>query len=110
MPGHTGTVMEPQIAAFERIAALHWQGTEQERLGDWLLRAAGVGVDFGEGLAARSSSGSRLAMMRRAFMLSIQHRHSKRSCRQCSYWQSSGHHQSSDRSIQMKSGLVNYSI
>lgn len=23
------------------MAALHWQGTEQERLGDWLLRAAG---------------------------------------------------------------------
>lgn len=33
--------MEPGIAEFERMAALHWQGTEQERLGDWMLRAAG---------------------------------------------------------------------
>ena len=33
--------MEPGIAEFEQMAALHWQGTEQQRLGDWLLRAAG---------------------------------------------------------------------
>jgi ribosomal protein S18 acetylase RimI-like enzyme len=33
--------MEPGIAEFERMAARHWQGTEQERLGGWLLRAAG---------------------------------------------------------------------
>ena len=25
----------------ERVAAAHWRGTEEERLGDWLLRAAG---------------------------------------------------------------------
>jgi N-acetylglutamate synthase len=34
-------VTDQAIADFERMAALHWQGTEQERLGDWLLRAAG---------------------------------------------------------------------
>jgi N-acetylglutamate synthase len=33
--------MDPGIAEFERMAALHWQGIEQDRLGDWLLRAAG---------------------------------------------------------------------
>jgi N-acetylglutamate synthase len=33
--------MDPAITALERVAALHWQGVEQERLGDWLLRAAG---------------------------------------------------------------------
>jgi N-acetylglutamate synthase len=33
--------MDPGIAEFERMAARHWQGTEQERLGGWLLRAAG---------------------------------------------------------------------
>lgn len=36
-----GTVMDPEIAAFERMAAQHWQGTERAQLGDWLLRAAG---------------------------------------------------------------------
>jgi len=30
----------PSIADLERIAAAHWRGTEEERLGDWLLRAA----------------------------------------------------------------------
>jgi N-acetylglutamate synthase len=29
------------ITELERMAAAHWRGTEQERLGDWLLRAAG---------------------------------------------------------------------
>jgi GNAT superfamily N-acetyltransferase len=33
--------MDPRIAAFERMSALHWQGLETERLGEWLLRAAG---------------------------------------------------------------------
>jgi N-acetylglutamate synthase len=33
--------MDPGIAAFERIVAQHWQGTEQAYLGGWLLRAAG---------------------------------------------------------------------
>jgi ribosomal protein S18 acetylase RimI-like enzyme len=33
--------MDPGITVFERMSALHWQGLEQERLGDWLLRAAG---------------------------------------------------------------------
>ena len=33
--------MDPGIAEFERMAALHWRATEVERLGDWLLRAAG---------------------------------------------------------------------
>jgi ribosomal protein S18 acetylase RimI-like enzyme len=33
--------MDPGIAAFERMSALHWQGLETERLGEWLLRAAG---------------------------------------------------------------------
>ncbi|HEY2574998.1 MAG TPA: GNAT family N-acetyltransferase [Streptosporangiaceae bacterium] len=33
--------MDPEIAAFERMAAQHWQGTERARLGGWLLRAAG---------------------------------------------------------------------
>jgi ribosomal protein S18 acetylase RimI-like enzyme len=36
-----GGVMDPEIAAFERMAAEHWQGTERAQLGDWLLRAAG---------------------------------------------------------------------
>jgi len=30
----------PTIFDLERIAAAHWRGTEEERLGDWLLRAA----------------------------------------------------------------------
>lgn len=29
------------IAELERMAAAHWRGTEEERLGGWLLRAAG---------------------------------------------------------------------
>jgi len=29
------------ITEFERMAAAHWRGTEEEWLGDWLLRAAG---------------------------------------------------------------------
>ncbi len=33
--------MNPWVAAFERMSARHWQGTEQARLGGWLLRAAG---------------------------------------------------------------------
>jgi len=33
----------------ERAAALHWRGTEEERLGDWLLRAA-------EGFTGRANS------------------------------------------------------
>lgn len=32
--------MTSQIAAFERMSAQHWQGTESRMLGDWLLRAA----------------------------------------------------------------------
>jgi GNAT superfamily N-acetyltransferase len=39
--GETGTVMDPGIAEFERMAARHWQGTEQEWFGGWLLRASG---------------------------------------------------------------------
>ena len=35
------TGMDPGIAAFERMSALHWQGLDRERLGEWLLRAAG---------------------------------------------------------------------
>jgi len=37
------------IVAFERIAAAHWRGTEEEWLGDWLLRAA-------EGFTGRANS------------------------------------------------------
>jgi GNAT superfamily N-acetyltransferase len=33
--------MDPGITEFERMAALHWRGVEQDRLGGWLLRAAG---------------------------------------------------------------------
>lgn len=33
----------------ERVAAAHWRGTEEERLGDWLLRAA-------EGFTGRANS------------------------------------------------------
>jgi N-acetylglutamate synthase len=33
--------MDPGISVFERMSALHWQGLEQESVGDWLLRAAG---------------------------------------------------------------------
>ena len=35
------TGMDPWISAFERMSARHWQATEQEHLGGWLLRAAG---------------------------------------------------------------------
>src|SRR5579875_1673304 len=38
---NVGTVMDPGIAEFERMAAQHWQGLDQEWLGGWLLRAAG---------------------------------------------------------------------
>jgi ribosomal protein S18 acetylase RimI-like enzyme len=38
------------ITEFERIAAAHWRGTEEEWLGDWLLRAA-------EGFTGRANSG-----------------------------------------------------
>jgi ribosomal protein S18 acetylase RimI-like enzyme len=37
------------IAEFERMAATHWRGTEEEWLGDWLLRAA-------EGFTGRANS------------------------------------------------------
>ncbi len=37
------------IAEFERMAARHWRGTEEEWLGDWLLRAA-------EGFTGRANS------------------------------------------------------
>lgn len=33
--------MDAAISVFERMSAQHWQGMEQEYLGDWLLRAAG---------------------------------------------------------------------
>jgi N-acetylglutamate synthase len=39
--GQTGRVTNPEITDFERMAALHWRATEQEPLGEWLLRAAG---------------------------------------------------------------------
>ena len=35
------TGMDPWVSAFERMAARHWQATEQAHLGGWLLRAAG---------------------------------------------------------------------
>src|SRR5215472_16816484 len=38
----------------ERIAAAHWRGTEEERLGGWLLRAA-------EGFTGRANSALPLA-------------------------------------------------
>jgi N-acetylglutamate synthase len=37
------------ITDFERVAAAHWRGTEEEWLGDWLLRAA-------EGFTGRANS------------------------------------------------------
>jgi len=37
------------IIELERVAAAHWRGTEEERLGDWLLRAA-------EGFTGRANS------------------------------------------------------
>jgi GNAT superfamily N-acetyltransferase len=37
------------ITQFERMAAAHWRGTEEEWLGDWLLRAA-------EGFTGRANS------------------------------------------------------
>ena len=37
------------IIELERMAAAHWRGTEEERLGDWLLRAA-------EGFTGRANS------------------------------------------------------
>ncbi|MGH3249657.1 MAG: GNAT family N-acetyltransferase, cg3035/Rv0428c family, partial [Trebonia sp.] len=37
------------ITEFERMAAAHWRGTEEEWLGDWLLRAA-------EGFTGRANS------------------------------------------------------
>ena len=38
-----------EIIDMERIAAAHWRGTEEERLGGWLLRAA-------EGFTGRANS------------------------------------------------------
>jgi RimJ/RimL family protein N-acetyltransferase len=32
--------VEPAIIELEQAAAMHWRATEEERLGDWLLRAA----------------------------------------------------------------------
>lgn len=37
------------LTGFERVAALHWRGTEEEQLGEWLLRAA-------EGFTGRANS------------------------------------------------------
>lgn len=37
---HKVSATPNEIAELERIAALGWQGLEQQRLGDWLLRAA----------------------------------------------------------------------
>jgi N-acetylglutamate synthase len=37
--GHYGGVYE-EVIGLERVAARHWRGTEEERLGGWLLRAA----------------------------------------------------------------------
>jgi GNAT superfamily N-acetyltransferase len=44
---HAGGV--ETITELERMAAAHWRGTEEERLGDWLLRAA-------EGFTGRANS------------------------------------------------------
>jgi len=43
------TVVDPDIAALERVAALHWRAPEEERLGGWLLRA-------GRGFTGRANS------------------------------------------------------
>jgi ribosomal protein S18 acetylase RimI-like enzyme len=59
-------VPDTRIVDVERAAATHWRGTEEQRLGDWLLRAAGgftgransalalgdPGLPFDEALAA----------------------------------------------------------
>ncbi|HEY0719052.1 MAG TPA: hypothetical protein VGD68_15665, partial [Streptosporangiaceae bacterium] len=37
----TTPITDPGIAALDRVAAMTWRGTEEESLGDWLLRAAG---------------------------------------------------------------------
>ena len=37
MPGVPGT---PTVDELERLAARTWRGLEEERYGDWLLRAA----------------------------------------------------------------------
>jgi len=41
--------VDPDIAALERVAALHWRAPEEERLGGWLLRA-------GRGFTGRANS------------------------------------------------------
>jgi ribosomal protein S18 acetylase RimI-like enzyme len=41
--------VDDQIIELERVAARHWRGTEEERLGGWLLRAA-------EGFTGRANS------------------------------------------------------
>jgi N-acetylglutamate synthase len=46
--GHHGEVYD-QILDLERVAAMHWRGTEEEWLGGWLLRAA-------EGFTGRANS------------------------------------------------------
>jgi ribosomal protein S18 acetylase RimI-like enzyme len=37
---HHWQVVDAEIIQLERVAARHWRGTEEEWLGDWLLRAA----------------------------------------------------------------------
>jgi len=39
-PGFHGARLTPAMLELERAAAAHWRGTDEEWLGDWLLRAA----------------------------------------------------------------------
>lgn len=49
------------IAELERAAATHWRGAEEERLGDWLLRAAGGFTGRANSALAVGDPGVRLA-------------------------------------------------
>lgn len=54
------TADDPTIADLERVAALGWRGVEEERLGDWLLRAGHAFTGRANSVLPLGSPGVRL--------------------------------------------------